>query len=235
MNQKGILYGVGVGPGDPNLMTLQAVQKMQDCAVIACPETNGSHKVALAIAGKAVDLSNKTVLTLPFPMTRDENARQAAYQDAVQRLEERLEQGTDVAFLTLGDVSIYSTFAYLAQLAEADGFQTEILPGVPSFSAVAAKLGIPIAIGAEPFHVIPASADLDALRDALQLPGTKVLMKSGKQIPEVLEALSELDLLNNTSLVENCGLPEEKILRAPTPEDAADLGYIVTLIVRESL
>lgn len=235
MNKRGTLYGVGVGPGDPELMTLQAVRKLQDCPVIACPETNGSHRVALSIAEQSVGLSGKTILTLPFPMTRDEDVRQAAYQDAVRRLEEHLEQGTDVAFLTLGDVSVYSTFAYLAQLAEADGFSTEILPGVTSFSAVAAKLGIPIAIGAEPFHVIPGSADLDELRDALQLPGTKVLMKSGKQIPEVLKLLSELDLLNTTSLVENCGLPEEKILRAPKPEDAADLGYIVTLIVRESL
>ena len=131
---KGTLYGIGVGPGDPRLMTYLAVDTIKRCPVIAVPADGKGKAVAYKIASGIVeDLDTKECLNLSTPMTKDKAILDAAYQTAADTIIEQLEQGKDVACLTLGDPTIYSTYIYIHRLVKAKGFETEIVNGIPSF------------------------------------------------------------------------------------------------------
>ena len=133
----GVLYGVSVGPGDPELMTLKAVRCLEKCPVIAAPQTAGGRMLALDIARGAVGLDGKTILPLRFAMSRDPEMLRASHEEAARAVKEYLDSGQDVAMLNLGDVSVYATFGYLQEILEAEGYKTVRIPGVPSFCAAA--------------------------------------------------------------------------------------------------
>ena len=138
---KGTLYGVGVGPGDPRLMTYLAVDTIQKCPVIAVPADGKENAVSYKIASGIVEnLDEKECLNLTTPMTKDKAVLNAAYQAASNQIIEQLEQGKDVACLTLGDPTIYSTYIYIHRIVKAHGYAPEIINGIPSFCAVSAKL-----------------------------------------------------------------------------------------------
>ena len=116
----GTFYGVSVGPGDPELMTLQAVRRLENCPVIAAPQTPKGGMLALDIAKGAVDLSGKTILPLRFAMSLDPAVQKAAHIEAARAVKEYLDAGQDVAMLNLGDLSVYATFGYLQEILEAE-------------------------------------------------------------------------------------------------------------------
>ena len=225
---NGTFYAVGVGPGDPELLTLQAANILKRCPVIAAPQTKSGQMLALDIARSALDLREKEVLPLSFTMSREPSLREESYQTAARQIEAFLQKGLDVAMVNLGDVSIFATAYYILERIREDGFQTVMAPGVTSFSAVAARLGWSLTEMETPLHIIPASADLDL---ALQFPGTKVLMKSGSAIHETVQALERAGLLDRAALVADCGLPTEQVYRdlRKLPEN---LSYFATIIVQ---
>lgn len=229
--KKGVFYGVGVGPGDPELMTLKAVRVLEGCPVIAAPRTKSGEMLALDIATAAVDLGEKTIVPLYFSMERDKAVQHAAHLAAAEAVRPYLDEGRDVAMLNLGDVSIYATYSYLMEILKDQGYETAMIPGVPSFCAVAARLNVSLTEMGTALHIAPGSA---ALEETLDLPGTKILMKSGRQMPAVLTALAERDALGRSMLVQNCGLPEETVypdLSRSRPEGKH--GYFSTVIVKE--
>ena len=139
-----------------------------------------------------------------------------------------LDRGTDVAMPVLGDVSLFASSAYVAQLLEEEGCRCVRVPGVPSFCAAAARLGRSLTEMDLPVHIVPAGGF--PLEEALDLPGTKVLMKSGRALPQVLEALESRGLLESSAMVQNCGLPGEQA--AESLKDAPQSGsYFTTLLV----
>lgn len=224
----GVLYGVSAGPGDPELMTLKAVRCLGKCPVIAAPQTAGGRMLALDIARGAVGLDGKTILPLRFAMSRDPEMLRASHEEAALAVKEHLDAGQDVAMLNLGDVSVYATFGYLQEILEAEGYKTVRIPGVPSFCAAAARLGRSLTEMDLPVHIVPAGGF--PLEEALDLPGTKVLMKSGRALPQVLEALESRGLLESSAMVQNCGLPGEQA--AESLKDAPQSGsYFTTLLV----
>ena len=225
---NGTFYAVGVGPGDPELLTLQAANILKRCPVIAAPQTKSGQMLALDIARSALDLREKEVLPLSFTMSREPSLREESYQTAARQIEAFLQKGLDVAMVNLGDVSIFATAYYILERIREDGFQTVMAPGVTSFSAVAARLGCSLTQIDAPLHIIPASADLDS---ALRFPGTKVLMKSGSAIRETVHALERAGLLDRAALVADCGLPTEQVYRdlRKLPEN---LSYFATIIVQ---
>lgn len=225
---SGTLYGVGVGPGDPELLTLKAVRVIRSCPVIASPDTGEGEKLALSIAGEYI--GGKELLLCPLPMTRDPEALAEGRRISADMLCARLERGQDIAFLTLGDPAVYSTYRYLHGLVKARGYPAETVPGVPSFCAAAAALDVPLCEGGEPLHILPAACE--ELPEALSLPGTKVLMKSGGGFPQVLEALREKDLLGSALLAERCGLPDQRLLRGLS-EFSDTPGYFTVILVKE--
>ena len=185
--KKGVFYSVGVGPGDPELITLKAVRTLERCPVVAAPQTKNGEMLALSIARQAVSLEGKTVVPLHFTMSRDKAQQHAAHLAAAQALRPHLDAGRDVAMLNLGDVSIYATAAYLADILAADGYETRMVPGVTSFCAVAARLNTSLTGIDTPLHIVPGGCG--ALEECLAQPGAKVLMNSGRQLPGVLAAL----------------------------------------------
>lgn len=231
VKSKGTLYGVSVGPGDPELMTLQAVRRLQKCPVIAAPQTKSGQMLALEIARGAVDLEGKVIAPLHFPMTRQPSVLQAAHEAAAETLRQYLDAGQDVAVLNLGDVSIYATFGYLQKQLEPLGYTTVMLAGVPSFCAAAARLNQPLTGGMEqPLIIAPGGA----VGWAVEQPGSKVLMKTGRQLPETLESLAARGKLEKSAMVCNCGLPQEEVwpdLSRYDPERSA--GYFATILVKE--
>lgn len=227
----GIFYGVSVGPGDPELMTLKAVRCLEQCPVIAAPRTAGGKMLALDIAKGAADLTGKTILPLEFTMSRDSAVLRASHEKAACAVREHLDAGQDVAMLNLGDVSVYATFGYLQELLEAEGYKTAMIPGVPSFCAAAARLNQPLTGGMEqPLTIAPGRH----AADVLALPGAKILMKSGRQLPETLAALENAGALSRSAMVCNCGLPEEEVWPDLSAYDPArPAGYFATILVKE--
>lgn len=227
--KSGTFYAVGLGPGDPELVTRKAVRILEGCQVIAAPRTHGDGMLALSIAQQAANLEGKTILPITFPMERNEEKRRESYEKAARDIETYLSTGQDVALLNLGDVSIYATGGYLADILRARSYETELIPGVPSFCAAAARLGISLTERDTPLHILPAGSV--SLEEALELPGTKVLMKAGRKLPEVISALEQRGFLEKASLVENCGLPGERV--CTDLSQGSDFGYFTTVIVKE--
>ena len=225
---NGTLYGVGVGPGDPKLMTYRAVETILRCPVLAVPAEGKGSAVSYKIASGMVErLDEKECLNLSTPMTKDQALLDAAYQAAAEAIIEKLRQGRDVAYLTLGDPTIYCTYIYIHRLVRARGFAAEIINGVPSFCAVSAKLGDSLVDRAEQLHVIPSTYDVE---QALALPGTKVLMKAASKMPAVKQALKDKGLRG--AMIENCGMEGER--RYASVEDIPDQpSYYSVSVVKE--
>ena len=225
---KGILYGVGVGPGDPELLTAKAIRVIAESDVIAVPQSGAGEQTALNIAAQYI--GDKPVLHCNMPMTRDKALRDTCHDRAADEICAQLDAGKTVAFLTLGDPTVYSTCWYVLRRVQARGYATEIIPGVPSFCAAAAALGRALCEDGEMLHIIPAShGGLDA---ALDLSGSRVLMKAGKSILEVRDKLAARGELANAALVERCGMEGERIVT-----DLAQLddptGYFSIILVKE--
>lgn len=225
---KGTLYGVGVGPGDPELMTLKAVRLIRDNEVIACPGKIAEETVAYQIALQAEpELRDKTVLSVEMPMTHDPDALEQGHRAAASAVEAHLKEGRNVVFLTLGDPSIYSTYLYVQKRVAALGYPTELVPGVTSFCAAAARANVSLAEWEEQLHIVPAVHRLDC---GLDLPDNYVLMKSGKRMKEVKDQLRQSG--KDVVMVENCGMPNERIYRS-VDEIPDDAGYYSLIIAKE--
>lgn len=225
----GKLYGVGVGPGDPELLTIKAVRIIKEADVLAVPGEQKEGSVAYRIAKQAInEIDKKEIISISMPMTKDEKRLEESHKKGAEEIINYLEKGKTVAFLTLGDPTIYSTYIYLHKRIKESGYETEIISGIPSFCAVAAKLNQGLVEKNEQLHVIPSSYDIE---DTIALSGTKVLMKSGKKISTVIEYLKTKDC--QVSMVENCGMEDEKIYRS-IDEIKDDAGYYSLIIVKEN-
>lgn len=228
---KGTLYGVSVGPGDPGLVTLRAVEVLRACPVIAVPISGAETPVALEIARQAVpEVDGKELLRLKFPMIHDKAALGQSHDRAAAQVMEILDQGRDVAMINLGDASIYATYSSIQSRVLAAGeYQVITIPGVPSFCAVAARLNLGLTKPHLPLHIIPGG--YPGVEEALNLPGTKILMKAGKEAGRLRACLGGRPGIS-ASLVKDCGLPGETVCRnlEELPENS---GYFSTVIIRE--
>ena len=160
-------------------------------------------------------------------MTKDKGLLETAYRNAADQVEEQLKAGRDVACLTLGDPTVYSTYIYLHRLIRDRGYRTEIISGVPSFCAVSARLGDSLADRSQQLHIIPSAYGVE---DALKLPGTKVLMKAGSKMAAVKEAL-ERECVSG-GMVENCGMENESIFQG-VQEIPDKAGYYSLIVIKE--
>lgn len=223
-----MLTGIGVGPGDPELMTLKAMKKLQACDLLVVPDADKGESTAYKIAVQAYpDLENKPTLVVRMPMTHDRAQWRASHRAAADQIEAQLDQGKHVAFITLGDPTVYATYMYVHKMVADDGYPTEIVSGIPSFCAVAAKLNISLAEGSQMLHIVPSSHGIE---NALTMPGVKVLMKAGSKMGKVRSQLIQADM--DVSIVENCGMPTERVFHSAEeiPEDA---GYFSLIIAKD--
>lgn len=225
------LYGLGVGPGDPELMTIKAARIIRESDIIAIPESGQTVNGAYTIAKSAVpEMDQMKCIKVPMPMTRDRQKLEESHRAAAAQIAEYLRQGKEVAFLTLGDPSIYSTYTYVHDRILDAGFEAEMVPGIPSFCAVAARLNRGLTEASAALHIIPAS--YEGLGEAMKMKGTKVLMKSGKSIGKVKEMLLAEPEKWEAQMVERCGMEGERIFYS-AEEISEDAGYFSIVVVKD--
>lgn len=225
---NGMLYGVGVGPGDPELMTLKALRILRESPVIAIPGKSKEDCVAYAIAkGACPELEEKTIVPIPMPMTKDPQQLERNHCSGADTIERYLKEGKQVAFVTLGDPTVYSTYLYIHRKIGERGYATAIISGIPSFCAAAARVNQGLVEMAQPLHVIPATYSGGSPEEITALPGTKVLMKTGKNMKRIRQCILESG--QSAVLVENCGMAGERIYDNPKdfPEDASYYSLII--------
>ena len=229
---SGKLYGVGVGPGDPELLTLKALRLIKENQAIAVPGNDIYTSVAYKIVkGAYEELDKKTLFPVAMTMTKDSAVLQANHEKAADDVEKYLKEGQNVVFLTLGDPTVYSTYLYVHKRILKRGYEAEIVSGITSFCAVAARLNMGLVEMAEPLHVIPATYKAQEMDQILELPGTKVLMKTGKKMQQVRESI--LNSGQDAVMIENCGMEDEKIYRS-AEEIPESSGYYSLIIVKEN-
>ncbi len=209
----GTLYALGAGPGDPELLTIKAAKVLGRVeAVFAASSSKNDYSVSLAIVSEHIGPQTR-IIRLGFPMTRDKEALCAAWEENADIVADYLRTGKDAAFITLGDPSLYSTFGYLAPVLRRALPQAriEIVPGVTSFQAAAAKLGRPLAEAGENLIILSGIRDGESLKKALATADNAVIMKAYRNFPAIRNALSELGLAEKTAFVSRLGQEGELI------------------------
>ncbi len=229
----GKLYGIGVGPGDPELLTLKAKRILESSEVIAIPvKVLGEHSVAMDIVERVVDVSGKKVIEVLFSMNPDDDVRVQCRAEAGKLLTDELEKGRNIAMITIGDVSVYSTYMYINQFIEESGFETEIIPGIPSFCSGAALAKIPLMEGRESLVVIPSTQDGNLLSNALGMFENVVVMKvGGSSMRKLADAMSKKGIdISKATVLSRIGLEGEYI----GPIDLSkDYNYLTTVIIKK--
>lgn len=235
MTQKlGILYGVSVGTGDPELITVKGLNLLQNTSIIAFP---AGINAQIGVAEKIIEpwlTEKQKKLPLNFPYVLDETQLEKAWQVAAEIIWPYLAQGEDVAFACEGDVSFYSTFTYLAETLKKQHPEVEVIriPGVCSPMAASAALGIPLTIRQQRLVVLPALYTIEELEKALDWAEVIVLMKVSSVYPTVWEILHKRDLLKNAWIVEKATTNDEKIYRDLENHPHLKLSYFSILIIQ---
>jgi precorrin-2/cobalt-factor-2 C20-methyltransferase len=227
------LFGVGVGPGAPDLLTLRAVAVLRSAAVVAAPRpSDDGESLALGIAREAAGpVPGQETLPLTFPMTRDPAVRRAAREEAIAAVGARLAAGRSVAFVTEGDPLLYSTFLDLLVAAPRLGARIEVVPGVSSLTAVAAAARVPLADGDDRIAVLPAPRALPELGRLARDFETLLLLKAGRCLAEVRDALAAAGLAGRAWVVADASRPGERVVPI-ADAGGSPRGYFTTVLVR---
>jgi len=224
----GTLYGVGVGPGDPELMTLKAVRIIRKCDVIAVPAKEPKESFAYKIVSAAVsEIADKELIGINIPMINEREKIIKEHENGAHLIQTHIERGKNVAYLTLGDPTIYCSFGYIARMIEAKGFHVEYINGVTSFCAAAARLSLPLAEWDETLHIIPVAHKMGT---SLSYEGNYVIMKPSGHMKEVKELLNKTDFMVKS--VENCGCSNERVYSG-VDEIPDDAGYYTIIIAKQ--
>ncbi|MBD3879422.1 MAG: precorrin-2 C(20)-methyltransferase [Quinella sp. 1Q5] len=232
MNHSGTFYGIGVGPGDPELLTVKAMEALKKIDVLIAPKTEKkSDSVALSIAQPYLK-SSVEIIYQTFPMVKDFAEETDVFKANTDEILHELQSGRNVGFATLGDPMFYSTYIYIFRLLEPCGVRIVTIPGVPAFLAIAAQIGRPLAYGNDILTIIPATADLEAINTALDHADATVLMKVYKNFPEVVDALKARGMIDEAVLVSRCGLDDEKIIPDVAAHKQEHLNYLSTILTR---
>ena len=233
--KTGTLYGVSVGTGDPELITVKGLRILQSSPIVAFPSgINNRSGIAQNIVSGWLQ-PEQQILPLDFPYVLDEGELQQAWTAAAREAEKYLQCGTDIAFACLGDVSFYSTFTYLAQVLQqlAPEIKVETVPGVCSPMAIASELGIPLTVNRQKIAVLPALYSVSELETALDWAEVVVLLKVSSVYSQVWEILDRRNLLESSAIVEKATFPEQQIYRDLSNYPQLKLSYFSVLLIGE--
>jgi precorrin-2/cobalt-factor-2 C20-methyltransferase len=207
--RRGKLIGLGVGPGDPELLTVKAVRALEQAQAIAFIAAAGRTSRAREIAGRYVRPGTRELIAV-MPMTQDQDATGRAYSQLVTGIISELGQGNDVVFLCEGDPLLYGSFAHLMPRL-GNRFECEVIPGITSISAAAAAAQVPLGIHEEPIALVPATIHPKRLAGILQQCDRVVVMKVGRHLDKIKEALAAARMSENAILVENATLQGQRV------------------------
>lgn len=231
---SGIFYGIGVGPGDPELLTVKAIKAIEKVDVLIAPKTEKKDgSVALTVAKPYLKKDVEIVYQV-FPMVKGfaENSTDA-WESNKQEILKLLRAGKNVAFLTIGDPMFYSTYIYVFRLLENEGVEIQTIPGIPAFAAIGSQLGYPIVEGDDVLSIIPATASPEKVEKAMQAADNVVLMKVYKNFEEVADMLDKNEMAEQAVLVSRAGLDDEKIIYDVVAHKKDKLNYLSTILTRK--
>lgn len=224
---SGILYGVGVGPGAPDLMTLRAARLISAAKVLAYPTLERSESFARSIAAEMIPRGCREI-AIPIPMSVERAPAQAAYDAGAAAIASELEAGHDVVVLCEGDPLFYGSFMYLhARLSER--FEVDIIPGVTSVTACAARAQRPLVARNERLTVLPGPLPATELRDRIARAESVAIMKVGRHLPKLRAVVDELGLLDKAVYVERVSLDEERVRPLSEAPDKAPYFSMILL------
>ena len=230
----GRLYGVGVGPGDPELVTLKAQRVLQSVPLVCVPQADASaDSFALSIARSFIDTDRQEILRFAFP-TDDADAAADVWETAAATLSGRLQQGQDAAFITEGDPMLFSTFSYVLESIKSNypEIAVEIIPGVSSVMAAAARARVPLVTHGQRLAILPAVYGIDDLREAIANYDTIVLMKVNRVLLDALANLESLGLAGKGIYVRRATTAREQVVQDLRQLTAEDLDYFSLLIIK---
>lgn len=222
-------YGIGVGPGDPKLLTLRAIEILQNIEVIAIPKSKMERESIAWEIAKSHCPTKVKLLELEMPMTADESLLRAAWESAARKVMQEIQKGRSVAFLTLGDPSLYSTYSYLLSILEnqLSSEQIETIPGITAMAAAAARVNWPLATGDEPLVVLPG---IEGLEDYEKYPNL-VLMKVSRNLPEVLKRAQSTGA--QAILATRVGQSGEEIRVLSAEEELDKVDYLSLVLLKQ--
>jgi len=232
--QQGTFYGVGVGPGDPELLTLKAVRVLRQSDAIYVPESRLSRQNHVADIAAAYASADCDIVPVSFSLADRAATRQQHWHETAQVIAGRLQGGQDVALVTLGDALLYSTYIYLlrALYAVFPKAKVETVPGISAVSTAAALTHCPLGEGEQPLSIIPAANDVKKLRDLITSGSSVAIMKIGHHLPQLIELLDQWGAIERSVFVARAGLPEQRVeldlnqLR-DVPADTGNLAVIL--------
>ncbi len=230
---KGKLYGIGVGPGDPELMTVKAARLVSEADVIITPKTEKKDgSVALNIA-KPYIKDHTEIVPVVFPMVLNDDTQKEGWEEARNIITKLLSEGKQVVFLTLGDPMFYSTYMYVYRLVENSGYKIETVPGVTAFCAIGSHLGYPIVEKEEVLAIVPATAPKEKIDKVLAVADDAVIMKVYRNFGEVQETLKKHNMADEAVMISRVGLDGEEIYRGlqDMPADTK-LNYLSTILAK---
>lgn len=231
---RGTFFGIGVGPGDPELLTVKAIKAIEQVDVLIAPKTEKKEgSVALNIARPYLKEGVEIVYQV-FPMVRGFAENTAAWEANKEEILALLRAGRNVAFLTLGDPMFYSTYIYVFRLLEHEDVEIVTVPGVPAFAAIASRIGRPIVEGNDVLAVIPATAPQERLEEIMAVASSAVIMKVYHNYAEIVDLLKRNDMATEAVLVSRAGLDGEKIIENLAAHPDEQLNYLSTILTRRN-
>lgn len=231
---SGTFYGIGVGPGDPELLTMKAINAIKSADVLIAPKTEKKDgSVALSIASPYLRDDVEIVYQV-FPMVKNFAESTEAWEANKKEILALLESGKNVAFLTLGDPMFYSTYIYVYRLLKDEDIKIVTIPGIPAFCAIGSQAGIPIVEGNDVISIIPATAPEEKIRKALAACDNAVLMKVYKNFPEVADMLADNNMADNAVMLSRCGLPDEERIDDIVAQKDKKVNYLSTILTRKN-
>lgn len=228
IKSKGILYGVSVGPGNEEMITLEALKILNQTTVLAVPETKSKNTVSLNIISNIVNITNKTIIPIFFSMSYDLKKCEDNYKNVAEKICKLLDQGNDVAMPILGDIAIYSTFANFSSIVEDLGYTVKTISGVPSFIAAADAFNLNLVKGTQSLTILSCSDPM--LKEKLKREGKKIIMKIGKQLGFLKALLIELNLQEHVHVAINIGMKNQRLV-SDISSLGDDEGYFALVIV----
>ena len=225
------LYGVGVGPGDKELITVKAIEVLKKADIIAIPESNNEKGSTAYEIVKPYIKENIETLTLTFPMIKDEKEKESIREKNALLIKQKIDEGKSVCFITLGDPMLYSTFIYLLQNLKQYNIEVETIPGITSFSAMASLLNIPLTIQKEKLTIV-CSFD-EYVKQLVKLSDTIVFMKVSSYREKLYDLIIENNLLNSFILVSNVGKENQIVSLNPEDLKNSDFSYFTTAIIKK--
>jgi precorrin-2/cobalt-factor-2 C20-methyltransferase len=235
------LIGIGVGPGDPDLLTVKAVNAIHDADIIMCPASKEDRpSIAFSVVSPLIDKSkNQEIVKLIFPMTKDKNILENTWKKNAKIMAEKVLLGKKVVYLTVGDPFLYSTWIYMHKDLKTNypNMEISVIPGIVSMFTFASKVGVSIAEGAEKVAIIPSCYDLSSVKEIAKNSESMIFLKDGRYFDQVIEVLKESGFPDDSifAIGQDLGTDHEiirKLTLGEVNDDTLTTKYFSILVVK---